>query len=113
MRSLPVGFRVVFWLLLTAFAVELVRNAWVGDDAYITFRVADNAARGYGLRFNVAERVQACTHPLWMLLVPLVHVLFGHIYYSSLALSLVASLAAVVLVCYGARGWQGALAALL
>lgn len=42
--------------------------AWVSDDAYITFRVVDNAVHGFGLRWNIDERVQAYTHPLWMLL---------------------------------------------
>src|SRR5262249_35059229 len=35
--------------------------------AYITLRTIDNFVHGYGLRWNVAERVQAYTHPLWML----------------------------------------------
>ena len=36
-------------------------------DALITFRVIDNFVHGYGLRWNIAERVQAYTNPLWML----------------------------------------------
>jgi hypothetical protein len=40
----------------------------VGDDAYFTFRTIDNFVHGYGLRWNIAERVQAYTHPLWLLL---------------------------------------------
>ena len=44
----------------------LVRTAWLSDDAYITFRTVDNALNGYGLRWNVADRVQSYTHPLWM-----------------------------------------------
>jgi arabinofuranosyltransferase len=43
-----------------------VRTAWVCDDAYISFRTADNAAHGYGLRWNVSERVQSFTNPLWV-----------------------------------------------
>jgi arabinofuranosyltransferase len=44
-------------------------NAYVCDDAFITFRVLDNWIRGYGLRWNVLERVQVATSPLFMLLV--------------------------------------------
>lgn len=36
------------------------------DDAYITLRVADNFLHGYGLRWNISERVQVYTHPLWL-----------------------------------------------
>lgn len=52
---------------LTIFAIALVRSAWVSDDAFITFRTIDNFWHGYGLRWNVVERVQSYTHPLWML----------------------------------------------
>ncbi len=46
----------------------LLRTAWVCDDAYITLRTVDNLLAGYGPRWNVVERVQVYTHPLWMLL---------------------------------------------
>ena len=49
-----------------AFALLVVRTAWLSDDAYITFRTVMNAIGGYGLRWNVADRVQTYTHPLWM-----------------------------------------------
>lgn len=41
-------------------------NAFMLDDAYITFRVADNALHGHGLTWNPGERVQAYTNPLWL-----------------------------------------------
>ena len=50
------------------FLVTVVRNAWLSDDAYITLRTIDNFVHGFGLRWNIAERVQAYTHPLWMFL---------------------------------------------
>ncbi len=43
-------------------------NAFMLDDAYITFRVADNALQGHGLTWNPGERVQAYTNPLWLFL---------------------------------------------
>ncbi len=52
----------------TFFAILFLRTAWLCDDAYISFRTIDNAVNGYGLRWNVNERVQAYTHPLWLLL---------------------------------------------
>lgn len=56
---------------LLAAALRLLSKAWVGDDAFITLRTLDNFVNGYGLRYNVLERVQAFTHPLWfMVLAP-------------------------------------------
>ncbi len=51
----------------------VIRHAWVSDDAFITLRTVDNGLHGYGLRFNPAERVQAYTHPLWMLVLLVFH----------------------------------------
>jgi arabinofuranosyltransferase len=51
-------------LLLLAYAVVLVRTAWMCDDAFITLRTVDNFVQGYGLVWNVGERVQVYTHPL-------------------------------------------------
>jgi arabinofuranosyltransferase len=47
----------------------LLPTAWICDDAYITMRTADNFVNGYGLTWNVSERVQAYTHPLWLFLI--------------------------------------------
>jgi arabinofuranosyltransferase len=52
-------------------------TAWVSDDAFITFRSIENFIHGYGLVFNVGERVQTFTHPLWMLLQSIVSALTG------------------------------------
>lgn len=62
-------------LTLLAFVVVLVRTAWLSDDAYITARVADLFVHGDGPNFNVGERVQGFTHPLWMLLLTGVYAL--------------------------------------
>ncbi|NBO19124.1 MAG: hypothetical protein EBV03_07870, partial [Proteobacteria bacterium] len=51
-------------LALMAYAAAI---AWTHEDANITLRVIENALNGYGLRWNPDERVQAYTHPLWML----------------------------------------------
>jgi arabinofuranosyltransferase len=82
------------WLALAlgGLLVVLVRNAWMCDDAYITFRVVDNLASGYGPRWNVAERVQGYTHPLWMALCTVAYFVTREIYYTVTLLSLVLSL---------------------
>jgi arabinofuranosyltransferase len=79
------------------FLVVLVRTAWIGDDAYITFRTIDNFLHGYGLRWNVDNRVQAFTHPLWLFAMSAATALTGDVYYTSILLSIGLTLVAVVL----------------
>lgn len=52
--------------VLVLLGVILARNLWVSDDAFITLRTVDNFLRGHGLVWNVGERVQVFTHPLWL-----------------------------------------------
>jgi arabinofuranosyltransferase len=76
--------------LLSGFALFVyvfLANSWVGDDAYITFRVVDNFINGYGLRWNVIERVQTYTNPLWMLLMSAAYLFTREVYFTSIALS--------------------------
>lgn len=68
-------------------AVVVVRCAWVSDDAYFTFRTVENLVSGHGPRFNVDERVQAYTHPLWMFGLAAVRALGVPCYWASLFLS--------------------------
>lgn len=55
-------------MICLAVLVYVLRIMWACDDAFITFRVIDNFITGYGLRWNIMDRVQVYTHPLWMLL---------------------------------------------
>lgn len=41
------------------------------DDAFISFRYARNLAEGHGLVFNVGERVEGFSNPLWVLILSL------------------------------------------
>jgi arabinofuranosyltransferase len=97
----------VLSVLLALLALVVARTAWVGDDAYITFRTIDNALHGYGLRWNVAERVQAYTHPLWLfVLLPIVAVT-GNPYLSVLGVSALLTGCTVALLLAGTRDpWQ-------
>jgi arabinofuranosyltransferase len=96
-------------VLCALFAVVLGRTAWISDDAYISFRSAWNLAEGYGLRWNPAERVQAFTNPLWVLCLAAEQLVFGELYYTTLALSAVLSLGALWLVLRGSA-WTAVLA---
>ena len=73
-------------LIVTGIArlvISLIRTAWLSDDAYITFRTADNFIHGYGLVWNTAERVQTYTHPLWLALLTPAFALTGRPWRSS------------------------------
>ncbi len=61
-------------------------RAWVSDDAYITFRSVSNFIHGYGAVYNVDERVQAYTHPLWFLLLSVLSRVGIDLYYASILL---------------------------
>ncbi|MGE5833891.1 MAG: hypothetical protein ACM4AI_05390, partial [Acidobacteriota bacterium] len=85
------------WVVLTVLLALILAPAWVCDDAYITMRTVDNAVHGFGLRWNVAERVQTYTHPLWMMSLVPAYWLIRDAYNSLMVLSLAASTAAVVI----------------
>ena len=94
-RSVPSILRkhtILLTLLLLLFLVALVRTAWMSDDAYITMRSVDNFVNGYGLRWNIDERVQAFTHPLWMLLISGLYAITREGYFTPLFLSITISL---------------------
>src|SRR6266545_5677201 len=58
----------IIYLFVFIIFIILIRTAWVADDAFLTMRTVDNFVNGYGLRWNILERVQIYTHPLWMFL---------------------------------------------
>lgn len=56
------------WIVVIGFSLFLIifaKNAWVTEDAYITFRSIEQVFAGNGPRWNPHERVQAFTSPLW------------------------------------------------
>jgi arabinofuranosyltransferase len=49
-----------------------VLHRWITDDAFIDVRVIGNIVAGHGPVFNVGERVEVYTDPLWVLILTLV-----------------------------------------
>ena len=70
----------LLWLYAFVFIVTVVNASWISDDALITMRHVLNFINGYGPVFNVGERVQAYTHPLWFLLISLFSCFFNYVY---------------------------------
>lgn len=77
---------------LIVYLLMLIKSAWLCDDAYITFRTVDNFINGYGLRWNIAERVQTYTHPLWMFLISIFYFFTKEAFYTSLLISITLTL---------------------
>jgi arabinofuranosyltransferase len=90
-------------VILALFAVVVIHAAWLSDDAYITFRVVENAVNGLGLTWNPAERVQGYTHPLWLFALMAGRLVTGELYYSAIWLSVALSVAAVALIAFRLR----------
>ncbi|MBI5880208.1 MAG: hypothetical protein HZB53_21365 [Chloroflexi bacterium] len=83
--------------LIILYGVVLLRTAWISDDAAITLRVVLNTAHGWGPTYNIAERVQAFTHPLWFVLLALANAVLGNVFAVAFALSFALALLAFVL----------------
>jgi arabinofuranosyltransferase len=112
MTSLPVFQKTPGWnagtvvlvSLLSAFVYLLIVTAWVCDDAYIVFRTVDNFVNGHGLRWNVADRVQTFTDPLWMFLVSFFYFFTREAYFTSLSISIAVSIAAAAILVFKCTG---------
>lgn len=97
------------WVVLLILFMVLLRTAWISDDAAITLRTVLNVLNGYGPTFNLDERVQAYTHPLWFLLLSGASSLSGNIFAATFILSIACSMAAVWLVLSRAESTWGLL----
>ena len=91
---------ILLLLILLLFAGVIIYRAWLCDDAYITFRVVDNAVHGYKLTWNTDEKVQVYTHPLWMLIQIPLYFFWRNNYLVGMFLCLSASLASVLILAF-------------
>jgi len=96
--------------VFAALATALVRAAWVGDDTFITLRVVENWVNGLGPVWNAGERVQAYTHPLWMMILSAGRWVSGEAYFTTIALALVFALLTALLLAREARSAPAAVA---
>jgi arabinofuranosyltransferase len=91
---------------LLIYALTLARTAWLSDDAYITFRAVDQLLAGHGPVWNVGERVQVYSHPLWYLVVTMLRAAVGEFFDAVLAFSCALSLLALSMaVLRGSAPW--------
>lgn len=102
---LPGVFRAVQVAVVVLFGFSVWRLAWISDDSLITMRTALNADAGMGLVYNVGERVEAYTHPLWFFIMWASGAISGSWIYSILAISIVLSTAAAAVLIFQVRDW--------
>ena len=94
------GLRIALWAYVLCGLLLLLSTAWMSDDAYITLRTIDNFWHGYGLRWNVMERVQVYTHPLWLILVGALYGATREPFFTTLGVSMACAIATAAI---GAR----------
>jgi arabinofuranosyltransferase len=90
-------------LALLLFAWIAIVTAWLSDDSLISLRQVFHAINGQGFTWNYGVRVQAFTHPAWVVLLTIVSSITRELYVTAIALSIALSLAAVCFVVAYAR----------
>lgn len=93
------------WLYIAAFLlfllIILLKTAWICDDASISFRTVDNFLNGYGLRWNVSERVQTYTNPLMVFCMIVLSFFTREYYLTAMLFNIGTTLAAVLIFMFG------------
>lgn len=84
--------------------LALFSRLWACEDAYITFRYVQNWINGNGLVYNLGDKVEGFTHPLWLFLIAIPSFLGLDVRASALILSLLISIAGLLLIIFRDRG---------
>ncbi|HNC53242.1 MAG TPA: hypothetical protein PLO14_13555 [Accumulibacter sp.] len=79
--------RLALLIFVIVFPYIFFRNAWITEDAFINFRVIENFLSGEGPVWNIGERVQVFTSPLWMLLTTGAVAITGEFFFTTIFLS--------------------------
>jgi arabinofuranosyltransferase len=96
------------WLVAGAvlFTAVFLKNAWVDEDAYITFRTVEQLFAGNGLRWNPHERVQAFTHPLWLAGLSTLRIFIRDLFPAAILLSFLSCVAGALALGRLFRSWR-------
>jgi arabinofuranosyltransferase len=89
-------FYIIIMFLFFIYIYELIKTAWIADDAAITLRTVLHFINGYGPNFNIDERVQGYTHPLWFLMISILSFISNNVFSSTFLLSI--SLSIIVMI---------------
>jgi len=88
-------------LVLGSFLIIVIFSSWMCDDAYHGFVMAKHLIEGNGFVYNIGERVNAATNPLFILVVAGMDALSGSMYASATIVSILFSVLAVVFLLTG------------
>ncbi len=105
--------RLASWIVLAVPALVLLvaswNYRWVQDDAFINFRIIGNLLAGHGPVFNVGERVEAYSDPLWLFLLAAIHEVlpFVTLEWTSVILGIAFAVGGVVLAGRGVQRLAG------
>lgn len=88
---------IIFFIAVIPRLLFHVLTNFVADDAYITFRYAENIAHSLGFVYNEGERVLGTSTPLFTMLLSLLKVFGAHVTNSAISLGFVFSGATAVL----------------
>ena len=91
---------ILLWSL--EYLLESYTN-WKVDDAFISYRYAENFTNGHGLVYNPGERVEGYTNFLWVVILAIAIKLGFDVVLTSLILGMILSGATVVLSYYISR----------
>jgi arabinofuranosyltransferase len=97
-RDLDKWLRPIIGLLLFFFVILVLKSAWLSEDSYIGWRTVDNFVHGHGLRWNLLDRVQVFTDPLFILLVSPIYAITHEIFITATVICLLLSALAVYLI---------------
>lgn len=56
-------------IIFILFSLQIIQIKFIIDDSYISYRYAENLARGNGLTYNPGEKVEGYSNFLWVLLI--------------------------------------------
>ena len=65
MTNRNLGWIVLLVAMVTLTVHSLIIQPWMLDDAFISFRYAENWVSGHGPVYNAGERVEGYTNFLW------------------------------------------------
>jgi arabinofuranosyltransferase len=65
-------------VIIFTFFYNVILNTWISEDGYIFFRYVNNLLKGYGPVFNIGERVEGFTSPLWLFLIYLLKLISNY-----------------------------------
>lgn len=108
MNHTVVNQRKINWLWIltcTFFSIAFIQTAWICEDAFITLRTVDNIINGFGPVWNIGERVQAYTHPLWLALITPLTYIIGDPYIALISLSYVLLITTLFIVSATRQTW--------